>query len=103
MKAVFLEVMLIRACLANSPLKPSLCTIVKTQHQFNHLRSFNRCKQKCSFLCEMIDLDGYDNNLTNIILATIRDADEQCDDIRHTKEHMVKPCKEILVEIVTCS
>ena len=51
----------------------------------------------------MIDLDGYDNNMTNIILATIRGADEQCNDfrkagrsrelwanIRHAEKRMVK-------------
>ena len=30
----------------------------------------------------MIDLDGCDNSTTNIILAIIGDADEQCNDFR---------------------
>ena len=33
----------------------------------------------------MIDLDGCDNSMTNIILATIRDADEQCNDFRNKR------------------
>ena len=45
-----------------------------------HLRHYNRYKHDLMF--EMIDLDGCDNNMTNIILATIRDTDEQCNDFR---------------------
>ena len=33
----------------------------------------------------MIDLDGCDNSITNTILATIRDADEQCNDFRNKR------------------
>lgn len=33
---------------------------------------------------QMIDLDDCDTSLTNIILATIRDADDQCSDFRQT-------------------
>ena len=37
----------------------------------------------------MIDLDGCDNSMTNIILATIRDADEQCNDFRNKRLDLV--------------
>ena len=37
----------------------------------------------------MIDLDGCDNSMTNIILATIRDADEQWDDFRNKRVDLV--------------
>ena len=37
----------------------------------------------------MIDLDGCDNNMTNIILATIRDADEQYNDFRNKRLDLV--------------
>ena len=33
----------------------------------------------------MIDLDDCDNNMTNITLATIRDANEQCNDFRNKR------------------
>ena len=48
-----------------------------------HPQSHNRHKRDLT--SEMIDLDGCDNSMTNIILATIRDADEQWDDFRNKK------------------
>ena len=37
----------------------------------------------------MTDLDGCDNSMTNMILATIRDADEQCNDFRNKRLDLV--------------
>ena len=37
----------------------------------------------------MIALDSCDNSMTNIILATIRDADEQCNDFRNKRMDVV--------------